>query len=58
MTTESLAFIVFAAVFVGGMAATTFGMLWIAVALYRQNRHKYAHPARVLRFARRRAHER
>jgi hypothetical protein len=57
MTTESLAFTVFIAVFCGGLATATFGMLWIAVALYRQNRHRYPRPGRVLPFASRKAHE-
>jgi hypothetical protein len=55
MTTDGIAFRVFVAVFCGGMAALTVGMFWIAVVLYRQNRHKYSRPARVLPFFRREA---
>lgn len=57
MTTDSLAFAVFVTVFCGGLVVTTFVMLWVAIALYRQNRHRFPHPARVLPFARRNAHE-
>jgi TRAP-type C4-dicarboxylate transport system permease large subunit len=55
LTTDSLAFAVFVAVFCGGLVVMTFVMLWIAVALYRRNRHRFPHPARVLRFVRRTA---
>ena len=55
MTTDGIAFRVFIAVFCGGLAALTVGMFWIAVVLYRQNRHRYSHPARVLPFFRREA---
>lgn len=55
MTTDSIAFGVFVAVFCGGLAAVTVGMLWIAIALYRQNRHRYPRPARVLPFTREQA---
>ena len=50
MTTDAIAFRVFVAVFCGGLAILTLGMLWIGIILYRQNRHKYARPARLLRF--------
>ena len=52
MTTDSIAFGVFVAVFGGGLVMLTVGMLSVAIILYRQNRHKYAHPARVLPFVR------
>jgi hypothetical protein len=52
MTTDSVAFAVFVTVFCGGLAAMTTGMLWIAIVLYRQNRHRYPHPGRVLPFRR------
>lgn len=57
MTTERLAFAVFVVVFCGGLVVTTFVMLWIAIALYRQNRHRFPRPGRVLPFARGKAHE-
>jgi len=57
LTTDSLSFAVFVAVFCGGLVVTTVVMLWIAVALFRRNRHRFARPARVLRFARRKANE-
>ena len=50
MTTDGIAFRLFVTVFCGGLAAMTFGMLWIAMVLYRHNQHKYPHPARVLPF--------
>ena len=50
MTTDAIAFRVFVAVFCGGLAVLTLGMLWVAIILYRQTRHKYARPARVLPF--------
>ena len=52
MTTDSIAFGVFVAVFGGGLVTLTMGMLTIAIVLYKQNKHKYAHPARVLPFVR------
>lgn len=58
MTTDAIAFRVFVAVFCGGLAALTLGMLWVAMILYRQNRHKYARPARVLKFLDREVHQR
>ena len=57
MTTDTIAFRVFVAVFCGGLAALTVGMLWVAIVLYQRNRHKYARPARILRFIRREAHQ-
>jgi hypothetical protein len=57
MTTDSIAFGAFVAVFVGGLVTLTLGMLYVAIVLYKQNRHKYAHPARVLPFVRARAPE-
>jgi hypothetical protein len=57
MTTDNIAFGVFVAVFGGGLATVTLGMLSVAIVLYKQNRHKYGHPARVLPFVRARAPE-
>ena len=37
---DSLAFTVFVAIFCGGLAAVTLGMLWIAVVLRRRHREE------------------
>lgn len=37
---DAFAFAVFVAVFIGGLALVTVGMVWIAVALLRRNRRK------------------
>jgi hypothetical protein len=57
MNTDDLSFALFVTVFCGGLAALTLGMLWVAVVLYRQNRHRFPHPARVLPFIPRAARE-
>jgi len=37
---DHLAFVLFVAIFCGGLATITIGMFWIAIALFRRNRRE------------------